>query len=357
MFGYALGTLIEAGGYTAAHALARVGMVVLYAGTMAYFFSGLRYSIGDALLTVALFRLAGEHLIGAEWLFRGVESKTVAYALLFLAFGFAIRGRWRAAVLAILAATGRAGRNGDGMVLLAGLIGLLHVLLALPIAYLDRSAQLLGKFYLFRPSALAFFFALTALITLVGNALSKDGLLVKSLVVAALVPSFLWRTVKADVDQLHGAARLPERRELVEAVAARTGRDDVVLIEPVADLNVEYVSLHRELPRPTLVSEKVIPTHPADIVRWKRLLEMRAAVCAGGCRANRTAVPVRWLVTLRQETLDRVADCGPVVWRKGETALIMVEPPITPGSASSPERRPATPPAAPAPAGSRAPRP
>jgi hypothetical protein len=44
-------------------------------------------------------------LIGGEWLFRSVETKTLAYAALFLAFGLAIRQRWTAAVIVAAIAT------------------------------------------------------------------------------------------------------------------------------------------------------------------------------------------------------------------------------------------------------------
>jgi len=35
-------------------------------------------------------------------------------------------------------------------------------------------------------------------------------------------------------------------------------------------------------------------------------------------------VPIRWLVTLRPESVARLAGCGPPIWQKGNVALIPV---------------------------------
>jgi hypothetical protein len=102
---YLLGSAVHLLGYDGAHAVTRILMAILYAAGLAYFFSALQLSVWDALLIIVAFMLAGEFLIGGEWLFQGVEPKTVAYGLLFFAFGFALRRRWIAATAAGAAAT------------------------------------------------------------------------------------------------------------------------------------------------------------------------------------------------------------------------------------------------------------
>ena len=175
---------------------------------------------------------------------------------------------------------------------------------------------MLAKFYVFRPSALALFLALAGLVALVSVRL-PDGLAgVKALLVFGLVATFAWRTFKTQVDRFRdaGAAKL-EHSGLVAAVAAHTRPGDVVLIEPFQEFEPRQLRLHRDIPRPTLVSRKFLPTNPADVLRWNAYLKMRRQLFSAGCSAP--SQPVRWLVTLQPETAARLAGCGPPVWQGG----------------------------------------
>src|SRR6185503_14562184 len=102
---YLLGSVVHLLGYDGAHSVTRILVAILYAAGLAYFFSALRLSVWDALVIIAVFELADENLIGGEWLFQGVESKVVAYALMFFSFGLALRQRWTAAAVVGVAAT------------------------------------------------------------------------------------------------------------------------------------------------------------------------------------------------------------------------------------------------------------
>jgi hypothetical protein len=427
---YLMGSAVHLLGYDGAHAVTRILMAILYAAGLAYFLSALPLSVWDALLVIVAFLMAGEYLIGGEWLFKGVEPKTLAYGLLFFAFGFALRRRWTAATIAgaaatymhflvggfwtllilvqqwletkqrrellrclaaygiltlplawliardqlvgaALAATGladkiyatrnpwhvapfasrgefwgwtpgivgtfalllvlgavaarhRATARAVALVSRTALLGLAYLLLALVAAFVDRHAQLLGKFHLFRPSALTLLLAFTAIAALRSERLADGGAAaLKSLVIFALVAWFSWAIFKTQVDRLRAGSAIPERGELVAAIVSHTAPGDVVLIEPVRDFDPEYLSLHRQIPRPTLVSWKFMPTNPADILRWQSYIEMREDVFAKGCVAP-MPVPVRWLVTLRPGSVARLVSCGPPVWRKGNVALIPV---------------------------------
>ena len=99
-----LGVPVVAFGYEVAHVLARVVMATLYALGLSAFFSALRLSVLDSIAVLGVFVLADENLFAGEWLFRGVESKTFAYAAVLGAFGLGLRNRWGPAMaLGILA--------------------------------------------------------------------------------------------------------------------------------------------------------------------------------------------------------------------------------------------------------------
>jgi len=83
----------------------RIALAFAYAVGLAVFFSGVEIGVLEALLVIAIFCEMGEQLFGGEWLFRGVEAKTLAYSLLFVALGFAYRSRWLAAIAFAAAAT------------------------------------------------------------------------------------------------------------------------------------------------------------------------------------------------------------------------------------------------------------
>jgi hypothetical protein len=227
--------------------------------------------------------------------------------------------------LLVLGAVGRARVAARAVALVSrtALLSLAYLLLAVAAAFVDRHTQLLGKFYLFRPSALALLLALTAIAALLSERLPDDAAALKALVVFGLVVSLSWRTFKTQVDRSRAGPAIPERGELVAAIVSHTAPGEVVLIEPVRDFDPDYLSLHRQIPRPTLVSWKFVPSHPVDILRWHSYIEMRRDVFAKGCAAP-TPVPVRWLVTLQRKSAERLISCGPPVWQKGNVALIPV---------------------------------
>lgn len=100
-----VGNLIDWLGYDGAHTVLRLGMAVAYAGAVGYLFSTLRLSALDSLLTLGIFLILGQSILGREWLFEGVESKTVAYALIFLGLAFVVQGRPTYAIFAAVMAT------------------------------------------------------------------------------------------------------------------------------------------------------------------------------------------------------------------------------------------------------------
>lgn len=103
-FDWPLGLLVEALDYERAHIVARIAMALLYAASLGVLFRAMRLSALDAVAVVTLFCVSGQTFVGEEWLFRGIESKTVAYAAVITALGVGLQGRWLlASVLSVLA--------------------------------------------------------------------------------------------------------------------------------------------------------------------------------------------------------------------------------------------------------------
>lgn len=105
LFEYLIGTLINEFGYETALSIARISLAVLYAISLSILFSALGLSVLRAVAVIALFCIAGEGILGGEWLFLGVESKTVAYPAVITALGFGFRGRWWPATIFVVIAT------------------------------------------------------------------------------------------------------------------------------------------------------------------------------------------------------------------------------------------------------------
>jgi hypothetical protein len=214
----------------------------------------------------------------------------------------------------------RAGSWPTAIVTRTAFFGLAYLVLVLAAAFVDRHTQFLAKFFLFRPSTLTLLLALTALTALLSERLRDDAAVLKVGVALALVASFSWRTMKAQVDRSRAEHWVPEQDALVAAIVSQTAPGDVVLLEPGYE-DPDHLRLHRLIPRPTLVSEKFVPSSPADILRWHSYVEIRKLLFTKGCVAQ-IQVPVRWLVTFKRESVARLANCGPPVWQKGDVALI-----------------------------------
>ena len=424
---YLFGSLVGLFGHDVAIAVARVAMALFYAASLTYFFRSLRLSVLDGLIILVLFHLAGEELLGGEWLFFGVESKTCAYAFVLVAFGLVNHGRWLAAILACVAAaymhflvggfwalvvlllqwyklrdiptstktllafclllsplvyviasdqfttqghmqgtlsanaiyayaTARhvspfagtppfmfggwlqgfistvflalamavlVSRDKSNLINIAGLIGLIELILAVLVSYLDRNTFFFGKFYLFRPSSLTLFFVITGLMGILNDNLTVYGHQVKSLLLCALMMPFFSWSLSQQIHYYRQQA-LPEKKELVTAIEAYAKPDDIVLLEPYNEFDPAYLRLHRDIRQPTLVSSKFVPTNPDELLRWYSLIQMRKAIFDNGCE-NKLEFPIRWLVTFRPKSMEKLKNCGQVVWRNRDVALIEID--------------------------------
>jgi hypothetical protein len=422
---YLFGTLVDRFGFEDAHRIGRLGMALLYAAGLTFFFGSLPLTIPEALSVVVAFRLLHESILGGEWLFEGVESKTLAYALVFFALGLTNRERWLPALILaavatyvhflvggfwalaiVLTAWWRTGRAGAALahafiycvlvcpilvviahdqlgsappiahttlsageiyaairnphhlapfstrahahswwphirwlvlvtvLFIAGTrrstvvlrttaaIGLLHLFVALLLSYLDRSTFVLSQLYLFRPSSVTLFLVLAVGMSTIPERLRARRALRQGSV--ALVIGYVVVEFVRLVLTLERPHTLPYAKELVAAIEAHSQPGDIVLLEPRNEFDARYLRLHRDIDRPTVVSYKFVPTNPADILRWYGLIQRRAALFAHGCSAAFEPRPTL-LVVFDAEALERIRDCGPVVWRNGAAAVVRVQ--------------------------------
>ncbi|MEM9682305.1 MAG: hypothetical protein AAF942_03485, partial [Pseudomonadota bacterium] len=102
---YVVGHLMVGFGYELTHGALRILMACTYAAAAGFLFSALRLSAIDAYIVLGLFLVAGQDILGKEWLFVGVESKTFAYALVMAGLAFVIRERVSTAILLAAVAT------------------------------------------------------------------------------------------------------------------------------------------------------------------------------------------------------------------------------------------------------------
>ena len=211
-------------------------------------------------------------------------------------------------------------KDNTNLVALAAMFGLAELLLAMLISYADRHTLYFAKLYLFRPSSLTLFFVITVLLAHFKGELSEQGRQLAAVLICAIVVSFAWWHIKNTID-FYRHHVFPEKAELIAAVNAYTKPDEIVLIEPYQEFEQEYLSLHRDIDRPTLVSWKFVPTNPEDILRWYSYIQLRKSIFQQGC-GQHSDVPIRWLISLHPESLATLANCGPVVWRSGNVALI-----------------------------------
>ena len=204
-------------------------------------------------------------------------------------------------------------------------IGLAELVLAVGVSYFDRERLALAKLYMFRPSSATLLCFLVVLLVVVRSAISARYRSILSATLVIVAVGGLLFEVQKDLRNARQSGPVPNQGELIEAVKAASGRNDVVLLDPSVDDNASFVRLNRLIERPTVVTTKFVPTAPHDVRRWYALLQWREKLFENGCQARDDAVPVKLLVSFSADARERIASCGPVIWQRGNTALIRVQ--------------------------------
>lgn len=83
-FGWLTGSLIEWLGYEGAQIAGRLLVAALYAWALTTFFLRLNLGVAEAASVTLVFYSAGQQLMGGEWMFGGLEPKTLAYPFIVL---------------------------------------------------------------------------------------------------------------------------------------------------------------------------------------------------------------------------------------------------------------------------------
>ena len=197
----------------------------------------------------------------------------------------------------------------------------IYLLLAMAISWADRHTGSFGKFYLFRPAALTLLLACLASVLLVRTVRQPDMVQIKRILIFGIIGLFLGNVALQFVLKVRSGLS-PSGLETIAAVQALTEPRDVVVVEPIGDIDIKFVGLHRLLDRPTLVSWKFVPTNADEIHRWWGLVQWREALFRKGCDGE--GIPARYILVLRPETLPVIGSCGTLAWTNGMQALVRV---------------------------------
>ena len=206
---------------------------------------------------------------------------------------------------------------------------LVYLLAALGLSLADRHTHFFGKFYLFRPASLTLFLALVVLLYTMRNSIAgQTGKVTRQVTLAVFIVVFAWGQVKSIVeDYVIGRKEIAGLAQMTAVVERESKPGEIVLIEPrfspLLEGNEPYAALHRQIPRPTLVSAYFQPTLPHELVRWHELVQFRKNLFINGCREP-LKYPVRLLVVFEADILERVRNCGRVVWRSDGAVLLRV---------------------------------
>jgi hypothetical protein len=202
-------------------------------------------------------------------------------------------------------------------------LGLLYLVAALIVSFIDRNTGAIGKFYVFRPASFLFLLGIVTVALFIREKAPINTDAAKLIVAMIMVPICFWIVAKAKIEQTYFQG--PTRAKIAAVAAAvqqSTPADAVILTDPALDMTL--LALPRKLERPTLVHWKFVPSNPREIYEWYRRLQFRSAVFERGC-GGRLDFPVAYI--LAQDTGERsvLSRCGTrvqkiddlVLWRVG----------------------------------------
>ncbi len=230
--------------------------------------------------------------------------------------------------LAMLVACVWIARRGEGRQLrvvalwLAGLLSYLFLILGPK--FLDRNSGMLGKFYLFRPSALILLLWLMLALGAAAAALGNRARVLRGSLLVLIGPAFLYaQGERLARDIVASEALEQQKRSMVAEVARVVAPGDVVLIDP--DVEMQWLDFERVTRRPTLVTWKFTPTNDRELIMWYRRVEMRRVTFEQGCGPDVLAANVAYLLTTPAKSPRLAASCGAETWRAGRWVLLRLE--------------------------------
>ena len=214
-------------------------------------------------------------------------------------------------------------RTPDSVLPLFVFLLLVYLLLGIVLSFVDRNTNILGKFYLFRPSSLILLLSIATVFSIAAKNRIATQLYVLPPALVVLIAIFLWGQVKIKVEDYFENPMLVDFAALVSAIDRESEPGEIVLVQPKNDMGYPYVGLPRRLPRPTLVSWKFTPSNPRELLRWHNLIEFRKDLFDHGCK-EKLSIPVRLLLVFDDDILDSVKSCGEIVWSGDGYSLVRV---------------------------------
>jgi hypothetical protein len=200
---------------------------------------------------------------------------------------------------------------------------LVFLFAALGAAWLDRDTAHLGALYLFRPTSLTLLLWLAVALAFATRVAGRHAWWLRLCALAVLLPSFLSATYgRAQYELRQHAAYEEDKSGLVAFLARRTQPDDIVLIDPV--IEIDFLDLERVARRPSLVTWKFMPTDPPSIREWYRRSEFRRALFDGACAAPERRYRVAYLLTTVERAQGELRACGAAAYEGGKIALLRV---------------------------------
>ena len=91
LFDYLIGFCINYIGFEWTHTLGHIVVALLYSASFVIFFKHLGLSISTSCTVILTFLWLGQDILGREWLFGGIEPKTLAYPWVFFSFSSSIK--------------------------------------------------------------------------------------------------------------------------------------------------------------------------------------------------------------------------------------------------------------------------
>jgi hypothetical protein len=195
--------------------------------------------------------------------------------------------------------------------------------------FLDRNSDVLGKFYLFRPSSLILLLWLLLALAVAATMLGSRTWILRASLLALIGPTFLYIQGSRLLHELvaHGALE-HQKQALFSNVVRVVAPGDVVLIDP--DIDMQLLDFERRTGHPTLVTWKFAPSNDRDLIVWYRRVELRKALFGQGCGSGMPLPDVQYLLTTPASAPRLAASCGPEAFRVGQWVLLRRETPSVP---------------------------
>jgi len=187
----------------------------------------------------------------------------------------------------------------------------LYLFLFLIISFFDRNTLLLGKFYLFRPTALVLFFFIILVIQEVKeNLVSKTAynFIVLFCIITAILP-----IAKNKASQVLDPTPRYATQDMLNTIEEHTKEEDIVLLDLKNSSSSKSIGLVRDLNRPTLAEWKFIPTQRVDILRWRNLMTMKVNLFNSGCDTQETTY--KYFIVFSKDRYRNFSKCSEILYQ------------------------------------------